>query len=133
MVSNSSYQRVVVLLCCCDVVLSCCRRCLTGLCCDRQEDKLRDNFQELATEVAPLYKQLAPKAFSNQVSGSAHIHTHTITDACAHTHAPSRTHTHTLIAGIPNEYRVNIFVQNRPHPIEVLGLIKVIFIDIIFN
>ncbi|XP_060893277.1 methylcytosine dioxygenase TET3 isoform X1 [Labrus mixtus] len=31
-----------------------------------QEDKLRDNFQHLATEVAPLYKQLAPQAYSNQ-------------------------------------------------------------------
>lgn len=32
-----------------------------------QEDKLRDNFQNLATEVAPLYKRLAPQAYSNQV------------------------------------------------------------------
>ncbi|KAM9743203.1 methylcytosine dioxygenase TET3 isoform 1-T3 [Menidia menidia] len=31
-----------------------------------EEDKLRDNFQSLATEVAPLYKQLAPQAYSNQ-------------------------------------------------------------------
>lgn len=32
-----------------------------------QEDKLRDRFQNLATEVAPLYKRLAPQAYSNQV------------------------------------------------------------------
>lgn len=32
-----------------------------------QEDKLRDAFQNLATEVAPLYKRLAPQAYSNQV------------------------------------------------------------------
>uniref|UniRef100_A0A3Q3XBC0 Methylcytosine dioxygenase TET n=1 Tax=Mola mola TaxID=94237 RepID=A0A3Q3XBC0_MOLML len=31
-----------------------------------EEDKLRDRFQNLATEVAPLYKQLAPQAYSNQ-------------------------------------------------------------------
>ncbi|XP_078141141.1 methylcytosine dioxygenase TET3 isoform X1 [Centroberyx gerrardi] len=31
-----------------------------------EEDKLRDNFQQLATEVAPLYRQLAPQAYSNQ-------------------------------------------------------------------
>ncbi|XP_044052921.1 methylcytosine dioxygenase TET3 isoform X2 [Siniperca chuatsi] len=31
-----------------------------------EEDRLRDNFQHLATEVAPLYKQLAPQAYSNQ-------------------------------------------------------------------
>ncbi|XP_077417314.1 methylcytosine dioxygenase TET3 isoform X1 [Vanacampus margaritifer] len=31
-----------------------------------EEDKLRDQFQSLATEVAPLYKQLAPQAYSNQ-------------------------------------------------------------------
>ncbi|XP_045081691.1 methylcytosine dioxygenase tet3-like isoform X2 [Coregonus clupeaformis] len=32
----------------------------------QEEDQLRDNFQDLATEVAPLYKQLAPQAYSNQ-------------------------------------------------------------------
>ncbi|XP_033828116.1 methylcytosine dioxygenase TET3 [Periophthalmus magnuspinnatus] len=31
-----------------------------------EEDNLRDNFQNLATEVAPLYKRLAPQAYSNQ-------------------------------------------------------------------
>ncbi|XP_061673715.1 methylcytosine dioxygenase TET3 isoform X2 [Syngnathoides biaculeatus] len=31
-----------------------------------EEDKLRDQFQNLATEVAPLYKRLAPQAYSNQ-------------------------------------------------------------------
>ncbi|XP_036953771.1 methylcytosine dioxygenase TET3 isoform X3 [Acanthopagrus latus] len=31
-----------------------------------EEDKLRNSFQNLATEVAPLYKQLAPQAYSNQ-------------------------------------------------------------------
>ncbi|KAL0979207.1 hypothetical protein UPYG_G00182150 [Umbra pygmaea] len=32
----------------------------------QEEDLLRDNFQNLATKVAPLYKQLAPQAYSNQ-------------------------------------------------------------------
>uniref|UniRef100_A0A8C9S3V3 Methylcytosine dioxygenase TET n=1 Tax=Scleropages formosus TaxID=113540 RepID=A0A8C9S3V3_SCLFO len=32
----------------------------------KEEENLRDNFQELATRVAPLYKQLAPQAYSNQ-------------------------------------------------------------------
>ncbi|XP_051527008.1 methylcytosine dioxygenase tet3-like isoform X1 [Myxocyprinus asiaticus] len=32
----------------------------------KEEDYLRDNFQNLATHVAPLYKQLAPQAYSNQ-------------------------------------------------------------------
>ncbi|XP_061133660.1 methylcytosine dioxygenase TET3 isoform X1 [Syngnathus typhle] len=31
-----------------------------------EENKLRDQFQNLATEVAPLYKRLAPQAYSNQ-------------------------------------------------------------------
>ncbi|XP_067376997.1 methylcytosine dioxygenase TET3 isoform X1 [Channa argus] len=31
-----------------------------------EEEKLRDNFQHLATEVAPLYRRLAPQAYSNQ-------------------------------------------------------------------
>lgn len=31
-----------------------------------EEGKLRDKLQDLATEVAPLYKQLAPQAYSNQ-------------------------------------------------------------------
>uniref|UniRef100_A0AAY4BFE5 Methylcytosine dioxygenase TET n=1 Tax=Denticeps clupeoides TaxID=299321 RepID=A0AAY4BFE5_9TELE len=32
----------------------------------KEEDNLRDNFQNLATHVAPLYKSLAPQAYSNQ-------------------------------------------------------------------
>lgn len=32
-----------------------------------QEEKVRDRFQALATHVAPVYKQLAPQAYSNQV------------------------------------------------------------------
>ncbi|XP_037387274.1 methylcytosine dioxygenase TET3 isoform X2 [Pygocentrus nattereri] len=32
----------------------------------KEEELLRDNFQDLATRVAPLYKRLAPKAYSNQ-------------------------------------------------------------------
>ncbi|XP_051277328.1 methylcytosine dioxygenase TET3 isoform X3 [Dicentrarchus labrax] len=31
-----------------------------------EEEKLRDRFQHLATEVAPLYQKLAPQAYSNQ-------------------------------------------------------------------
>lgn len=38
---------------------------------------LRKSFQDLATEVAPLYKRLAPQAYQNQVLGlglfSAHV------------------------------------------------------------
>ncbi|XP_070690042.1 methylcytosine dioxygenase TET3 [Pempheris klunzingeri] len=36
-----------------------------------EEEKLRDNFQYLATEVAPLYKRLAPQAYSNQCQSEA--------------------------------------------------------------
>ncbi|KAL4636044.1 tet methylcytosine dioxygenase 3-like [Arapaima gigas] len=32
----------------------------------KEEENLRDNFQELATRVAPLYKQMAPQAYNNQ-------------------------------------------------------------------
>ncbi|XP_077097707.1 methylcytosine dioxygenase TET3 isoform X2 [Siphateles boraxobius] len=32
----------------------------------KEEDDLRDNFQNLATHVAPLYQRLAPQAYSNQ-------------------------------------------------------------------
>lgn len=32
-----------------------------------QEELLRKSFQDLATEVAPLYKRLAPQAYQNQV------------------------------------------------------------------
>ncbi|XP_069774165.1 methylcytosine dioxygenase TET3-like isoform X2 [Narcine bancroftii] len=34
----------------------------------KEEDLLKDRLQTLATEVAPLYKQLAPQAFSNQIT-----------------------------------------------------------------
>lgn len=41
---------------------------------------LRKSFQDLATEVAPLYKRLAPQAYQNQVLGlglfSAHVAPH---------------------------------------------------------
>ncbi|XP_041642783.1 methylcytosine dioxygenase TET3 isoform X2 [Cheilinus undulatus] len=36
-----------------------------------EEAKLRDNFQHLATEVAPLYRRLAPQAYSNQCQSEA--------------------------------------------------------------
>ncbi|XP_067857348.1 methylcytosine dioxygenase TET3 isoform X1 [Heptranchias perlo] len=34
----------------------------------KEEDLLKERLQSLATEVAPLYKQLAPQAFSNQIT-----------------------------------------------------------------
>lgn len=48
-----------------------------------QEDKIRDNFQNLATEVAPLYKKLAPQAYSNQVCCTGKVFT------CQKPHASS--------------------------------------------
>ena len=34
----------------------------------KEEEVLRNSFQDLATEVAPLYKRLAPQAYQNQVT-----------------------------------------------------------------
>lgn len=52
-----------------------CRVCWAGCSGDTclffsaQEEVLRKSFQDLATEVAPLYKRLAPQAYQNQVRG----------------------------------------------------------------
>ena len=47
---------------------------------------LRKSFQDLATEVAPLYKRLAPQAYQNQVLGlglsSAHVTPHLCPAPC---------------------------------------------------
>lgn len=41
-----------------------------------QEELLRRSFQDLATEVAPLYKRLAPQAYQNQVLVTPALGTH---------------------------------------------------------
>lgn len=41
-----------------------------------QEEKIEQNFQNLATLLAPLYKSLAPEAYGNQVSISRHCIDH---------------------------------------------------------
>lgn len=41
-----------------------------------QEEVLRKSFQDLATEVAPLYKRLAPQAYQNQVPSPGPLPAH---------------------------------------------------------